>query len=178
MPDEVLAKQYMTEAMQCVKKGDSHKAIQIFMRLTNEIPDSDLADNAFYNLGICYKMAEEPEKAFVAFSNVVNEYPDSDAAPFAADQLEDLKDRMDEASEFFMQAEAALIKSDFDAANQGFAHILRNFKDSRLVDNALFGLGMIAKKQGDLERAKKIFDRVISDYPDSDAAQSVRDMRG
>jgi TolA-binding protein len=176
MPDEVLAKQYLTEGMKLVKKGDNHAAIRIFMRLTTEIPDSDLADNAFYNMGICHKMAGEPEKAHVAFSAVVKNYPDSDAAFFAKDQLEDLKDALDPASPHYLEAEEALMNKNYDGANDGFAKILREFPDSRLVDNALFGLGMIAKKQGDTSRANKIFKRILEKYPDSDAAESVRMM--
>lgn len=175
-PDEVAAKKYLDEGMKLVKKGDTHGAIRVFMILTKEIPDSDLADNAFYNMGICHKMAKELEKAHVAFSMVVKNYPNSDAAPFAADQLEDLENVLDPAATHYLAAEQALINNELDNANNDFAKILKEFPDSRLVDNALFGLGMVAKKQNDLERANKIFRRILEKYPDSDAAESVRMM--
>jgi len=173
MCDETLADQYLKEGMKLVKSGNINQAIQTFIRLTREFPQSDLADNAFYNMGICHKELKEFEKAFVAFKTVVVQYPDSDAAPWAKDQLEDLENRMDPASELFISAEQAMIQGRLEEAWNGFSKIMKEHPSSILADNALFSLGMIARKRGDAERAQKIFDRVMQDFPDSDAAANV-----
>ena len=115
--------------------------------------------------------------ALVAFKTVVVQYPDSDAAPWAKDQLEDLENIMDEASEIFISAQQALIQGRLEDAWNTFSRILKEHPKSILADNALFSLGMIAIRRGDADRAEKIFDRLLNDFPDSDAAENVRKMR-
>lgn len=171
-PDKLLK-----DGMNLVKSGNLNGAIQVFIGLTQDFPDSELADNAYYNLGICHKELKEFEKALVAFKTVVLQYPDSDAAPWAKDQLEDLENLMDGASEIFVNAQQALIQGRLEDAWNTFSRILKEHPTSILADNALFCLGMIAIRKGDGSRAEKIFDRLLNDFPDSDAAENVRKMR-
>ena len=51
MDREEEASKLLQLGMARVKKKKLHNAIRLFMRLTNIFPDSDLADNAFYNMG-------------------------------------------------------------------------------------------------------------------------------
>ena len=171
-----LAGKLMKDAMKKVKGGDFHGGIQTFIRLTNEYPGSDLADNAYYNLGICHKQLRDTTKAVLAFRTVVERYPDSDAAPMAQDQLEDLENLSDAASDHYLKAENFLHQGDLDQAARGFKELLQNFPDSNLADNAMFAMGMIAKKMDRLEDAHKIAKRVIQDYPGSDAAHEAQLM--
>ncbi len=177
MADEAKAKALLKEAMSKEKAGDHDRAVQLFIRLTSEQPDSDLADNAYYNLGICYKTRGDFEKAFVAFKTVVKDYPDSDACPWAEDQIEDLENQQDPASDLYLEAESSMIRGQLVEAWNGFSRIMKDFPGSSLADNALFNLGSIAKTRGDFERSVQIMDRVLKDYPDSDAAANIREMR-
>jgi TolA-binding protein len=177
MADEAKAKALLQEAMSQEKSGCHDRAVQLFIRLTSEYPDSDLADNAYYNLGICYKTRGDLEKAFVAFKTVVKDYPKSDACIWAKDQIEDLENQQDPASDHYLEAESAMIRGDLVGAWNGFSQIMKEFPSSSLADNALFNLGSIAKTRGDFERSVQILDRVLKDYPDSDAAANIREMR-
>lgn len=162
--------------MELVKSGNKHGAISTFIQFTRKHPQSGLADNAYYNLGICHKELKDFAKAIVFFKIVLIQYPDSDAAPMAKDQLEDLENLMDPAAEIFIKAEQSLINNSLQEAWNGFSTIMEEHSSSVLADNALFSLGMIARKKGDHKRAQQLFDQVIRDFPDSDAAANVKNL--
>ncbi len=164
------------KAMQLVKDGKTHEAINAFIQFTRKHTQSGLADNAYYNLGICHKELQDYVKALVFFKIVLIQYPDSDAAPWAKDQLEDLENLMDPASEIFIKAEQALIEDSLEDAWNGFSKIMQHYPKSVLADNALFSLGMIARKKGDHKRAQQIFEQIIRDFPDSDAAVNLSNL--
>jgi tetratricopeptide (TPR) repeat protein len=52
-------------------------SIKEFQSLVNEYPDSELADDALYNIGLCYFHVGQFENAIQTFFKVIQEYPDS-----------------------------------------------------------------------------------------------------
>ena len=51
-------------------------SINEFKSLAVEYPDSELADDALYNIGLCYFNMQQFEKSIGFFETVINEYPD------------------------------------------------------------------------------------------------------
>jgi len=51
-------------------------SINEFKSLTVEYPDSELADDALYNIGLCYFNMQQFEKSIGFFETVINEYPE------------------------------------------------------------------------------------------------------
>ena len=51
-------------------------SINEFKSLAVEYPDSELADDALYNIGLCYFNMQQFEKSIGFFERVINEYPD------------------------------------------------------------------------------------------------------
>ena len=47
---------------------------------------------------------------------------------------------------------------------------MQRFPDSRRIPDAKLKMGYIAQEQDDLEAARALFNEVIADYPDSQAA--------
>lgn len=176
MCDTMVAKELFKQGMQQVKQNKMKEAIQSFIQFTRENPESNLADNAYYNLGICYKRLDDYIKAIVFFRIVLLQYPDSDAAPMAKDQLEDLQNLMDPAAEVFVRAEQAMIDGDLDSAWVDFSKLTDKFPNSTLADNALLSLGLIARKKGNHDMAHQIFNRLSQQYPDSDAALLLNEI--
>jgi tetratricopeptide (TPR) repeat protein len=52
-------------------------AINEFKSLAVEYPDSELADDALYNIGLCYFNMQQFEKSIGFFETVINECPDA-----------------------------------------------------------------------------------------------------
>lgn len=51
-------------------------AVTEFQKLIDDIPDSELADDSQYNIGLCYYSMNNFKKAIVSFEKVIDEYPD------------------------------------------------------------------------------------------------------
>jgi tetratricopeptide (TPR) repeat protein len=52
-------------------------SINKFKKLIKDFPDSELCDDAVYNIGLCYFYMQQFQKAIESFEKVINYYPDS-----------------------------------------------------------------------------------------------------
>jgi tetratricopeptide (TPR) repeat protein len=52
-------------------------SINEFNKLVEGYPDSELADDALYNIGLCYFSMQQFEKAIRLFDRVITDYPDA-----------------------------------------------------------------------------------------------------
>ncbi len=69
--------QYFTEGLQQAQQEFYLDAINKFNVLIDEYPNSDLADDALFNIGLCYFKMKQLEQAIKAFNKVIINYPDS-----------------------------------------------------------------------------------------------------
>ena len=75
MCDKVI--QYFTDGLQLVKKEFYLDAINKFQILIDEYPNSDLADDSLFNVGLCYFKMNQLELAIEVFNQVIINYPDA-----------------------------------------------------------------------------------------------------
>ncbi len=68
---------YFTDALKLVKQEFYIDAIHKLEMLVDEFPQSDLADDAYYNMGMCYFYINQPKDAIESFENVIASYPDA-----------------------------------------------------------------------------------------------------
>ena len=66
-----------THALQLASTELYLDAIAEFDGLVKEFPDSDLADDALYNAGLCYFQTNQFEDAIKKYQEVIDKYPDS-----------------------------------------------------------------------------------------------------
>jgi TolA-binding protein len=166
----------LDDGIRFVKAKKTDDAIRIFRQIFVTYPDSSLADNAHYNLGMVYEMKKEYSRAFVEYKTIIELYPESDAALFARDKIEELNQDLDVAAPEFSIGQNFYMNKKYDDAEKIFSEIIEKYPMSTLTDNALFFLGMIKKVRNDIDGAKRIFIKVREKYPDSDAAKLVGDM--
>jgi tetratricopeptide (TPR) repeat protein len=69
--------QYFSEGLSLVKNEFYLDSINKFKMLIDEYPQSDLADDALYNIGLCYFKMKQFELAIETFNQVINNYPDA-----------------------------------------------------------------------------------------------------
>lgn len=171
------AGQLLKDGLLAAKAGQDERAIQLLRKLTLVFADSDLADNAYYNLGILYKRQGKLAKAKVEFKTVLDNYPDSDAAQFARDEYEAVKEKDDPACDLFHLGQKFMIQREVGKARSTFETMLEKYPGSDLVDNAYLALAQIAKLEGNTATMIKLLDLIERDYPGSDAAALVPDLR-
>ncbi|UCG85661.1 MAG: tetratricopeptide repeat protein [Gemmatimonadota bacterium] len=63
---------------------------------------------------------------------------------------------------------------DPDSAATAYARVAEGHSESPRAPTALYRLGLIAEQKGDLERARVYYERVVTGYPQSDAAELAR----
>ena len=69
--------QYFTEAFQLTQDEFFVDAIHIFQKLVDEFPESDLADDALYNIGLCYFEMNQLQKSIEVLEEMIEKYPDA-----------------------------------------------------------------------------------------------------
>ena len=68
---------YFTEAFQLAQEKCYVDAIHKFQKLVNDFPDSDLADDALYNIGLCYYEMNQFQKSIEILEEMIKKYPDA-----------------------------------------------------------------------------------------------------
>jgi len=68
--------QLFTQAMQLAKDEFYLDAIKMLEQLILEFKDSELVDDALYNIGLCYFNMNQFEKAIELFQKVIHQYPE------------------------------------------------------------------------------------------------------
>lgn len=167
-------KKLLNDGMKYFQAKNYEKATEYFKKLVTLFPQSSLADNAHYNLGIVYSSQGAFNKAFVEFKIVIQEYPDSDAAIFAPDKLDEIKERIDPSSPIFIEGMEFFRKKDFDSAREKFSEIITKFPNGELIDNALFSLAAIEYKCNNKETAIELLQRILDRFGDTDAARLIK----
>lgn len=69
--------QLFTEALEKARVEFYLDAITLLKKLIEEFPDSELVDDALYDIGLCYFNMNQFEKAIEYFQKVIDEYPDA-----------------------------------------------------------------------------------------------------
>ena len=69
---------YFIEAIKLARDNFYIDAIKKFKRLIDEFPDSDLADDAEYNIAFCYYEMNQFEKAISCLNKLIQNYPEAD----------------------------------------------------------------------------------------------------
>jgi TolA-binding protein len=68
---------YFTDGIKLASTEFYLDAIQKFNMLVNEFPESDLADDSLYNVGLCYFKLKQFEMAIETFEQVLSIYPEA-----------------------------------------------------------------------------------------------------
>ena len=69
--------QYFSEGINLAKDEFYLDSINKFKMLIDEYSQSDLADDALYNVGLCYFKMKQFEQAIETFNQVITNYPDA-----------------------------------------------------------------------------------------------------
>lgn len=69
--------QYFTKALQQAGSEFYLDAITEFRVLIEEFPNSELVDDALYNIGLCYFQMNQFDKAIEHYQLVIDEHPDA-----------------------------------------------------------------------------------------------------
>ncbi|MEK6238259.1 MAG: tetratricopeptide repeat protein [Planctomycetales bacterium] len=143
------------------------RAIGIYSRLVN-MKTSQLRGEAQFGVAECYeKMAESVEgprgaqlrdRAFQEFKNVFDQFPESGRVGEAVAKM---------ANYYYQQ-------KDFGRAIDTFETVLSDHPDAKFLDVILFNYGRCLYRMGRKSEARRRFDQLIGDYPESPLAPDAK----
>lgn len=116
----------------------------------------------YYDIGIEQRNRGNLDTARRAFQTVVDSFPKDPLAPEAQRQI----------------AETYYLQEKYDNALKALDTVVQRWGDSAQAAEALYRAGMIAKEQGNNQRAQEYFKKLVAAYPQSDAAALARKELG
>ncbi|NNM28844.1 MAG: tetratricopeptide repeat protein [Akkermansiaceae bacterium] len=161
--DEAMLQQAHVER----KRGNHARAISVYTSLT-KLQDSPLRGEGQYFIGECYedlalKAAAQQatplfERAFLAYQAVYERFPDSGRVGDAVAKM----------AAFYYQ------KEDYTRAVDVFENVLADYPDANFLDVILFNYGRCLYKLGRRAEARRRFDQLISEFPESEIAPEAK----
>jgi tetratricopeptide (TPR) repeat protein len=149
------------------KQGNLQRAIGIYGRLV-EMPKSQLRGEAQFGIAECYeemsKLAQGAgatqlaDRAFQEYKNVFERFPESGRVGEAVAKM---------AEHYYKQ-------KDYSRAVDVFETVLSDHPDARFLDVILFNYGRCLYRMERKADARKQFDQLISDYPESPLAADAK----
>ena len=155
--DEAMLQQANVER----KRDNFTRAINLYESVA-KIPNSPLRGEAQFQIGESYEAmalkatgGEAPrlfENAFVAYQKVYEQFPDSGRVGDAVAKM----------AAFYYQ------KEDYARAIDVFENVLSDYQDANFLDVILFNFGRCLYKLDRKAEARKKFQQLIDDYPESE----------
>ena len=161
--DEAMLQQAHVER----KRENYARAIGLYTAIS-KLPNSDLRGEGQFYVGECYEemalkaTAEQAtrlfEKAFLAYQAVYENFPESGR----------IGDAVAKMAAFYYQ------KEDYSRAVDVFENVLSDYPDANFLDVILFNYGRCLYKLGRKPEARRRFDQLINDFPESEIAPEAK----
>lgn len=161
--DEAMLQQAHVER----KRENFPRAISLYSSIT-KLPNSDLRGEGQFYVGECYEemalkaTAEQAtrlfEKSFLAYQAVYENFPESGR----------IGDAVAKMAAFYYQ------KEDYARAVDVFENVLSDYPDANFLDVILFNYGRCLYKLNRKSEARRRFDQLINDYPESEIAPEAK----
>lgn len=149
------------------KMGDLQRAIGIYSRLV-DMPKSQLRGEAQFGIAECYEEMSKTaqgagatqlaDRAFQEYKKVFESFPESGRVGEAVAKM---------AEHYYKQ-------KDYSRAVDVFETVLNDHPDARFLDVILFNYGRCLYRMERRGDARKQFDQLISDYPESPLAADAK----
>jgi tol-pal system protein YbgF len=119
-----------------------------------------------WRVSICDSLkSKDYDKAISAFTAFVANYPKSTLV----------------ANSYYWLGQLYYKKQQFKNAQQSFAEVVNNFSKSAKRSDAILKIGVIDETLGDVPSAKKAYNKVLKEYPNSSpaelAAKRLKELR-
>ena len=148
------------------KRGDFARAVALYQNLTR-LDKSQLRGEGQYGIGECYEQMAKAaagnadqmfERAFQAYKAVFEQFPESGRVGEAVAKM----------------ANFYYIKKDYARAVDIFEKVLSDHPDANFLDVILYNYGRCLFRMERKAEARKRFDQLIDEFPESQLAQDAK----
>lgn len=191
---------YLAKGEIFYKQGRYEDSANVFKDGLKRFPTGEYVDDMRYNLGWVYFKAGRYAEAIEEFSSVISNSDNDFYRVTGLCRLGDayfLTERIEKAAELYdmvlkeasvnpdavfgyvdyaqYQIAKILFKSErYDGAILAFNSLLKNYSDSKYIEDAFYGLGLSYFKKGAFEEAVRVFKPFLDKYRDSKYALEVK----
>jgi tetratricopeptide (TPR) repeat protein len=163
-PTSAFIDEAMLQQAHVERKRENHiRAISLYTSIA-KLPNSPLRGEGQFHIGECYeamalksgasKSGQLFESAFLAYQKVYEQFPDSGRVGDAVAKM----------AEFYYQ------KEDYLRATDVFENVLSDHPDANFLDVILFNYGRCLYKLDRKPEARRRFEQLIHDFPESEIA--------
>lgn len=150
--------------------GDYKAAYAEFKKLINHFPESyEAADSQFY-MGACLEQMGKLYNAYLAYQKVIDKYPFSE-------KMNDVLERQLKIADTIAEEEMkvlGLVIPQYYHAITIYRQIIENYPYGKLASISQYKIGLVLKSAKSFDEAKAEFEKVISNYPDSEWAEAAK----
>ncbi len=183
-PNDVLGRRSLLRiADTYYEQGDAVNLVEAqykYRDFINRYPTSDQADYATLRIAMCsYKQMEKPDRdqqktreALEKFDDMLRVYPNSPLKAEAEARRQEVLDRL--ARHEHIVARFYMKRGSWLAATQRLNYLIDSYPNFVQRDAVFYDLGHSLAKLGRHGEARLYFERVITEYPQSDYAQQAR----
>ena len=160
MPElgEATAEDAYALGVEAAESGDYTVAIEIFERITQDVPDHETADDALVALADAHRAISDYASAETAYRKLLSVYPESPLVPEAEHKL---------GMTLFDFGVAATERGDYTLAIQIFKRVTLDLPLHETADGALIALADAQRAISAYVFAEEAYRRLLSDYPHS-----------
>ena len=159
-------------AMQFYENKDWDRAIGEFEKIPDVFPNSKLAAEGVYYIGLCWEEKKDFAKAADNYKKLIDRYPYSDRIKDAAQREFEIANDFASGGKVKVLGVPALPGQ--QKALEIYTHIVKNAPFSDYGAQAQFQIGEVYKMQGEYEEAQKAFQAVVDEYPNSELVTKAR----
>ena len=183
-PNDVLGRRSLLRVADTYyEQGDAVNLVEAqykYRDFINRYPTSDQADYATLRIAMCsYKQMEKPDRdqqktreALEKFNDVLRAYPNSPLKAEAEARRQEVLDRL--ARHEYIIARFYMKRGSWTAATQRLNYLIDEYPSFVQRDAVFYDLGHSLSKLGRNGEAKLYFERVITEYPDSNYAEQAK----
>jgi len=154
-------------------------AVQDFEIFIDSYPKSSMVDDGMYMIGLCYlRQSPRPErdqsetlKALNELNLLIREYPDTDVREEAEEAIIKCKSKL--AQKEYLNGELYLKMGHYGSARVYFDAVMAQYGETEWAPRALLAKGITYAKGDDPDKARQVFEQVLTDFPSSDVARQA-----
>ncbi len=169
---ENTADEAYNRAMKLYKDKNLKEAAEKIQEILKKSPNSKIAPEALYRLGVIYEEMSDYLKAFKQYKKLLESYPSSD-------RFNEVVEREFRIGNVFFSGKKAKfsgmeILPALPNAAKVFDHIVKTAPYSEYGDKAQFQLGLTYKKMGKFGQSVEAFQGLIDQHPQSELVAQAR----
>jgi len=157
-------------AKQIFDSGDYKTALVEFKKLLRHFPESFEAAEAQFYIGECLEEMGKLYDAYLSYQKVIDKYPFSE-------RMVDVLERELKIADVIAEQEMKLLGlaiPQYHHAITIYRKIIDNYPYGNLAPISQYRIGLTLKTAGSLDEAKSEFEKVASNYPESEWAEAAK----